>query len=135
MQSFGLSAVMIGMIATSAQAQGYEVGEEIYSRYCATCHGEAATGNGPLAQYLVQSVPDLTILTERNRGIFPMLRVLEAIDAGSRLPGHGGPMPVFGALFMDEIAGAYGQAAGQIETRGRILSLAIYLRSIQKDGG
>ena len=41
-------------------------GEEMYSVYCASCHGRDARG---------ASAPDLTTLTKRNNGKFPTLLV------------------------------------------------------------
>lgn len=73
---------------------------------------------------------DLTGLAARNDGEFPMLQVIHIVDGRTGLRAHGGPMPVYGALFDAEAeAGPYG---GPLYTRGKILSLAYYLESIQQ---
>lgn len=46
--------------------------------------------------------------------------------------GHGSVMPVWGQIFSDEAAATSGLYGGVLETRGRILSLALFLESIQK---
>ncbi|WP_319823613.1 cytochrome c [Thalassovita sp.] len=106
-------------------------GAKVYNQYCATCHGASADGRGPLTELMTNAVPDLTGLSARNDGVFPMLEVIHVIDGRTGLRGHGGPMPIYGAIFDDEVedSGPYG---GPIYTRGKILSLAYYLESIQK---
>lgn len=105
-------------------------GQLTYEQYCAACHGEYGMGQGAIAEVLTAEVPDLTTLAARNDGVFPMLQVIHVIDGRTGLRAHGGPMPVFGALFSDdEDMGPYG---GPVYTRGKILSLAYYLESIQK---
>src|ERR1022692_3867817 len=43
-------------------------GESMYSSYCAVCHGNNGTGNGPAAKALKISAPDLTRSEERRVG-------------------------------------------------------------------
>ena len=105
-------------------------GSVAYAQYCAACHGEYGMGKGAIADVLTAEVPDLTTLAARNDGVFPMLQVIHVIDGRTGVRAHGGPMPVFGALFSDDMdLGPYG---GPVYTRGKILSLAYYLESIQK---
>jgi hypothetical protein len=117
--------------AGGALAQESNPGETSYQQYCATCHGMSGTGNGPMGEILTVPVPDLTQLSAANDGKFPMLDVIHIIDGRTGLRGHGGPMPVYGAVFDDEAdpAGPYGVP---VVTRGRILSLAYYLESMQE---
>ncbi len=117
--------------ASFAAAQDADVGKTTYQQYCATCHGVDGDGGGPLTEYISALVPDLTTLAASNDGEFPMLEVLHVIDGRTGLRGHGGPMPVYGALFDQESAS--GTPYGDIlYTRGRLLSIAYYLESIQK---
>lgn len=84
-----------------------------------------------MTEMITAAVPDLTGMTARNDGVFPMLQVIHIIDGRTGLRGHGGPMPVYGAIFDDEASdtGPYG---GPLYTRGKILSVAYYLESLQK---
>lgn len=117
--------------AFSANAQEPDVGKRLYDDFCVACHGEMGRGAGELTGLLTVEVPDLTKLSARNDGNFPMLNVIHIIDGRNGVRAHGGPMPVFGSMFSatEVLEGAgYGSV---IETRGRLMSLALYLESIQ----
>jgi mono/diheme cytochrome c family protein len=126
-QALGLLAAM----ALAGAAIAEETGKEEYMNSCASCHGEAADGNGPLADLMTVTVPPLTNLSAQNDGQFPMLTVIQTIDGRPGIKGHGYPMPVWGKRFQAEMAdaGPYGR---EVLVRGRILSLALYLESIQQ---
>ena len=126
----GLAAV-VALCATGALAQDEAFGKALYDQYCATCHGASAAGDGPLTEFITDKVPDLTGLAQRNDGDFPMLKVIHIIDGRTGLRGHGGPMPTYGSIFMHESLADIGINASVLETRGRIMSLAMYLESLQ----
>ena len=100
-------------------------GPNLFRAYCASCHGADAKGKGPAASALKSKVPDLTLLTKRNGGRFPEVRVRKIIMGEDVLAVHGSrEMPVWGPIFH------------QIEwdvDRGnvRLDNLAKYLESIQ----
>ena len=127
-----LSAVAVAatLTAPAALAQDADVGRGLYMQYCATCHGADGTGQGPLTELMTVDVPDLTTLSAGNEGTFPMLDVIHIIDGRTGLRAHGGPMPVYGQVFDPGAEGpmSFGSV---LETRGRILSLALYLEAIQ----
>lgn len=76
------------------------MGEVIYSRYCAACHGREGKGDGPVAPGLVRKPTDLTALASKNDGSFPYLKVAKAIDGRETSRAHGTPdMPVWGEVF------------------------------------
>ena len=124
-------ALGIALSAGAASAQDADVGERSYMQFCATCHGADGAGEGPLTQIISDKVPDLTQLSANNDGAFPMLDVIHVIDGRTGLRGHGGPMPVYGALFDEEVKNP-GPFGAVLYTRGRILSLAYYLESLQQ---
>ena len=77
-------------------------GQDLFTYYCATCHGHDARGNGPVASALRTPPPDLTRLARRNGGTFPRVRVVQFIaGGGTTLRGaHGSnEMPVWGPIF------------------------------------
>jgi|SRR6056297_3057494 len=122
-------------MAIGAASAGFadELGKRDYMSGCAGCHGESGLGEGQIAELLTISVPDLTTLSENNDGEFPMLQVIHVIDGRTGLRAHGGPMPVWGDIYKMEAAGSSGVAGGaEALARGRILSIAYYLESIQK---
>jgi len=123
------TALVSLLLASPSLADEY--GSEEFLNSCASCHGETAAGDGPLAELMTVKVPSLTGLSAANDGVFPMLEVIHTIDGRQGIKGHGYPMPVWGNRFKREIedAGPYGAEA---IVRGRILSLAYYLESIQQ---
>lgn len=75
-------------------------GKVIYERYCASCHGKEARGDGALAPDLRIAPPDLTTLAAKNHGKFPFDVVAQAVDGRKTTRGHGAPdMPVWGEIF------------------------------------
>jgi mono/diheme cytochrome c family protein len=113
-------------------AAAEDPGATLFQTHCAACHGAGGQGDGPMAPLLTVAMPDLTLLARANDQDFPMLRVIRVIDGRMQLGGHGGPMPVFGALFEGPAAAVEGPGGLPVITRGKILSLAYYLESIQR---
>ncbi|MCC7258080.1 MAG: cytochrome c [Gammaproteobacteria bacterium] len=105
-------------------------GRELYARFCASCHGEAGFGDGPVAPALKVLVPDLTRLYQRSGGQFPDPLVRRIIDGRQIYPAHGSRvMPVWGQeLWIGQ--GANEEAGEEV---GRMVDrLVDYLRSIQQ---
>jgi mono/diheme cytochrome c family protein len=78
-------------------------GQDLFTFYCASCHGRDGQGRGPVAPALNVSPPDLTTLAVRHRGTFPK-DFVESFVTGNRVPvvpAHGSKeMPVWGPIFM-----------------------------------
>lgn len=85
-----------------------------------------------MSKIITKAMPDLTQLSARNDGAFPMNMILRTIDGRIPLEGHGGPMPVFGSLFSEGFNEQCAPFVGEELVRGRILSLAYYLEAIQE---
>ncbi|MDP4032532.1 MAG: cytochrome c [Pseudorhodobacter sp.] len=115
-----------------AQAQDPDVGALLYADFCAVCHGATGKGDGDMADVMTIPSPNLTLLSKNNDGVFPMLKVIHVIDGRTGIRAHGGPMPVFGRMFVPGGHGAGMDYGSVIEGRGRILSLAMYLETIQQ---
>jgi len=60
-------------------------GEELYVELCAVCHGNGAKGDGPAAPAMSKPVPDLTVLTAKNDGMFPRETIENSIAGESRV--------------------------------------------------
>jgi len=98
-----------------------------FRTYCASCHGPAGRGDGPVAVQLRQSPPDLTQFSTRNGGVFPSVRLARIID-GRDVAAHGiREMPVWGDAFM---ASPGAQTPEQVSAR--IAAIVKYLAGIQE---
>ena len=120
-----------GFAGSTVAAQGIESGEEIYSRYCATCHGIDATGGGPMSSVLLLQPPNLTELSDRNDGVFPTTRVVMRIDGRDPLVSHGSPMPVYGDFFEGDDLSLKTESGQPILTSPAVAELVAYLRTLQ----
>ena len=129
-----LSAVsLVVFSAGAALAQDAEVGAELYARHCASCHGVSGEGNGSMAPVLLIQPSDLTTLTERHGGEFPVERVVMRIDGRDPLVSHGSPMPVYGDFFEGDLAVPMKADSGQpILTSQPVAVLLEYLRGLQQ---
>ena len=102
-------------------------GKQLYSSYCALCHGSDGKGGGPFSPQLKVWPPDLTQMAKKNHGVYPSMRVSEAIDGEFGKPSHGSAeMPIWGPVFRSMAHGHKDSA------RVRIESLVKYLESIQE---
>ncbi|MGB8012584.1 MAG: cytochrome c [Terriglobales bacterium] len=101
-------------------------GKEMYTAYCAVCHGTDGKGAGPAASALKAPTTDLTLLSKNNGGKYPALKVEASIRGESALPAHGSKeMPVWGALFWNMSSGHEG------EVQQRVANLTKYVESLQ----
>lgn len=130
--AIGCVAMVVGVAAAfeAVSLDDYS-GEELFERFCASCHGSGARGDGPVASALNVAVPDLTAITERY-GDFPDTVVRDVIDGrGIDMRAHGTrTMPVWGYEFwVDE----GGDVVAQKSVREAITKLVEYLRSVQRD--
>ncbi len=102
-------------------------GKSLYRAWCRSCHGETATGDGPMAEYLLVVPSDLTLLSQKEGGRFYFGRVTAKIDGRERVRGHGSKdMPVWGEAF--KVLEEYG---GEEVARAKITAIVHFLRSIQ----
>lgn len=127
------AAALLAVSGAAASADKVDLGKREYDANCASCHGALGKGDGPTAGYLTKSAPDLTTLSKRNGGVFPLMRVYDTIDGGS-IGAHGSrDMPIWGADYRTK-AGAYYMDVpydAEAYVRARILALAEYIYRLQ----
>jgi mono/diheme cytochrome c family protein len=81
---------------------GAATGQEIFVKYCASCHGTDGAGNGPAAMAMKTPPPDLTTLTRRHEGKYPAGYIGALLKFGRSLASHGSEdMPVWGLRFKE----------------------------------
>lgn len=106
-------------------------GQQMYTTYCAACHGANGTGNGPAAPALKVPATDLTTLSQKNNGSFPEAHVAAVLRFGVENPAHGtADMPVWGNL-METLGPA--SANKQEAVQQRISNLTDYIKQMQKN--
>ncbi len=75
-------------------------GIDLFRSYCASCHGADAKGAGPVTAALNTKVPDLTMISKSNGGVFPAKRIESVISGGETVIAHGSrEMPIWGPIF------------------------------------
>ncbi|MFP7673913.1 c-type cytochrome [Marivita sp. S0852] len=115
-------------------AQDVDQGRALFQTHCANCHGGDADGLGPLAPALVLQPSNLTELSAKNDGEFPLERVLKRIDGTDPLVSHGSPMPVYGPYFEGVANTPMKLPTGQpMLVSEPIADLVGYLMSVQVD--
>jgi mono/diheme cytochrome c family protein len=133
-----LTVVGSGLLAGSAALAFDAVtlddysGAELFDRFCASCHGSEAHGDGPVSRSLNVAVPDLTTIAARY-GEFPAGLIRDVIDGrGIDKRAHGTrTMPVWGYEFwVEEGADVNAQRA----VREAINRLVEHVQSVQGSG-
>lgn len=74
-------------------------GQEMFTNYCAPCHGRTGKGNGPAAAALTPRPADLTTLATRHGGTFSPKDFEDKLNGMAMSPAHGSTdMPVWGPI-------------------------------------
>ncbi len=120
------------LAATPVWAQDFGSGARNYAVHCAGCHGADGRGDGVAKLLLDTEVPDLTGLTARNGGVFPLERVVFQIDGRAR---HADAMPDFGPLLEGETVAMKTRAGQPVLTSVGIAELVAWLDSVQEPPG
>jgi mono/diheme cytochrome c family protein len=101
-------------------------GQETFLKYCASCHGKTAKGDGPAAFVFRTPPADLTTLSKRHEDKFPAGYVSVVLTFGQSFASHGSEdMPIWGVRFktLDPVRDPTGQK--------HIDEVVAYLRSLQ----
>ena len=129
MRSLRWTLLLLLLLIVGTVHAGDEAGRPLYLRYCAACHGRQGRGDGPVAPALGEKPTDLTQIAATNDGQFPLQTVVEAIDGTRTVRAHGvSEMPVWGEVFQPDPTSSPEQ---QVLARGRIITIAAYVRSLQ----
>ena len=104
-------------------------GKQMYTDYCASCHGQDGKGNGPAAAALKAPPANLTLLAKSNGGRYPAEHVTAILSFGVEKKAHGNKeMPVWGPLFQSL---DWSSSTKEIEAKQRINRLNGYIESMQ----
>jgi mono/diheme cytochrome c family protein len=101
-------------------------GKQMYTSYCAPCHGVDGRGQGPVASALKTVPTDLSVLSSNNHGRYPDSHIVSVLQSGTEIKAHGTPeMPVWGPIL-----GKMNQT-NQQDRMLRISNLSRYVQSLQ----
>jgi mono/diheme cytochrome c family protein len=123
-----LPLVGLMLIAAAGAVSADEVaqGRVIYLQHCASCHGLAADGKGPMARVLSTPPTNLRQLSERYGNPLPADQIARFIDGRADVKAHGPrDMPVWGKRFYSEGQGS------ERQVQDLIAKLVAYIQSIQ----
>lgn len=123
-------AAAIGLAAAPAAHAADPAGKGPYEQYCASCHGVAADGKGPVADEMKIVPADLRKLHERYGDPLAKPRLREVIDGRDMPRSHGLPgMPVWGEKLLAGVPP--GVDGKEFFKRGTILVIIDYLQTLQ----
>jgi mono/diheme cytochrome c family protein len=95
-----VATALVAFAARTPPKGGGAEGRVLYGRYCASCHGIAADGHGPVASVLTRSPSDLRRLGDRDGRPLDADRIARWIDGREQVLAHGTrEMPVWGDRF------------------------------------
>ena len=135
---FGVPLVLIAAQIVGAAPQGARVepttalalsaGRDTFRQFCGPCHGVDGKGHGPIAPILTVPPTDLTSVSRRNTGVFPLATLEGLLTVAARLQtaAHGSEaMPIWGQTF---------RAIDNSQTlaQARVVNLLAYIESIQE---
>src|SRR3974377_1888287 len=135
---FIVVATTLGCVDVACAQGGAVFGKEEFINSCAPCHGVTGTGDGHLGKYLTKAPKDLTKLSKKNGGVFPLANVYDVIDGRIQVMVHGPrEMPVWGERSKRELKSRAAREMlsddlAELMVRARILMLTEYLYSLQE---
>ncbi|MFZ7091383.1 c-type cytochrome [Primorskyibacter sp. 2E233] len=123
--------LLFPMLAMGCSIQGPEAGRVLYQENCATCHGAKGRGDGPSAANLRTPPADLTKISARRAGVWPMLEVMSIVDGYSRQTLRRDEMPIFGD-FLDGDLVKFDTGNGVMTpTPAKLIAMVNYLETLQ----
>ena len=108
-----------------------DTGRAIFAENCASCHGPAARGDGPLAAGLNTPPADLTRIASRRNGVWPSLEVMSIVDGYTRRTNPRDGMPVISGLTKGPLVDFDTGNGITKQVPARLVAVVTYLESVQ----
>ena len=131
------AATLVAFAASTQAADKPDFGKREYNSNCAVCHGKLGKGDGPYAGMVdTRGGADITMLSKKNGGVFPILKVTETIDGRHMVKAHGPrDMPIWGVDYLLDAKDIQATAESPFDTEAwvkyRIMALAEYVSRLQ----
>lgn len=125
---WGLGMVACVAVATGASAADH-AGKASFDQYCASCHGTAGDGKGPVAAEMKTPPTDLRKLGKKYGKPLPKPKLLEVIDGREMVRSHGTTaMPVWGEQLVHNVPPTVNT---EFFKRGAIIVIVNYIETLQ----
>ena len=127
-----LSLILLSasLIRAAGRPEETADGRVLYLQYCASCHGIAVDGRGPVASVLRTQPTDLRRLGDAPGSPFAAERLARFVDGRAAVVAHGPrEMPVWGERFATPEPEDSGRPATIDE---RIRKIVAYLQTVQE---
>ena len=118
--------------APMSPSSGASSGKADFTELCAPCHGSSAKGDGELAKTLAHPPADLTGLSSRHGGVFPMAYVMSKIWGYSHGEAPSALMPKFAPLMEGPTVLVDTGDGILTPTPLRLVEIAEYLKTVQE---
>jgi len=134
MNGLGLSAVvaLAGCMTELDERVSTANGAQLYAENCAVCHGSGRGGTATEETRTATQAPDLTLLSQRNGGVYPEIHVLATIYGPAFERAHGRLMPEFGERDLGPTVVVELEDGIGSPVPADLIALSAYLRSIQR---
>ena len=126
-----LIPILLAVLIACVPPPPATTGASDFADLCAPCHGTGGRGDGPMAAELAVKPADLTGLSARNGGTFPLSRVMNKIWGYSRGAAVPSMMPHFAPLLDSPTVLVDVGDGVQTPTPERLIDLADYLATLQ----
>jgi cytochrome c peroxidase len=124
-------ALLVLAIAAGCVRDGPTAGRRLFVEHCAACHGVNGLGDGPVSARLTTPPPDLTRISERRNGVWPMLEVMRIIDGYAQRTNPRAEMPVISDFLEGKLV-KFDTGNGQTtRAPANLLAMVRYLERIQ----
>jgi mono/diheme cytochrome c family protein len=132
------AAALLGMTTAAVAADKPDWGKREFESNCAVCHGKSGKGDGPYAGFVAdnQGGSDITTLSKKNGGVFPIYKVTQTIDGRHMVKAHGPrDMPIWGTEYLVDAKEKVALSESPFDAEDivlyRVMALAEYISRLQ----
>ena len=123
--------LLVPLLLMGTSVEMTDAGKVLFEENCLSCHGPDGKGDGPSAADLNTPPVDLTRISARRDGVWPMLEVMTILDGYNRNTLPREDMPVF-ENFLDNEMSEFDTGNGvPTLVPTKLIEIVYYLESIQ----
>ena len=123
--------LLVPFFATGCSPEAPSTGRILYMENCVSCHGVTGRGDGPNATSLGTVPADLTQISARRDGVWPILEVMSIIDGYSRNTLPREDMPVFENFLNDKMVKFDTGNGVNVLVPTKLIEMVYYLETLQ----